>query len=381
MAVEITKFINKNKLVAGSTNYILKIFFNTVRNIHKLFPYKSGNIVVISLSRLGDSVFTIPAINEVQNFYKKRITVLCHPDSVPIYNLVFNGIGFCIIDQKQFLFNKRMANRKARKKLKSLQPEILFDLSGMMTSAFLIFNSRAREIVGMNREQFKGIYDRYIPVRKTPHLMDMYLDVVASVIPVLNREQKKLIPENFNNKGKILIHPFAGWRAKEWNFNKFMQLAVKLKDKFNVSLIVPVNIIPADVMVEAIDQKIEIIQTHSIQELIGNIKECSIFIGNDSGPLYIASLLAKPTFAIYGPTNPEYSLPLGHNHSYIRNEINCSPKKNEQYCFTTGGKFGCPAFQCMNQLNLEQVYSELLPFVVKFCSIKENNFENTERKS
>ena len=31
------------------------------------------------------------------------------------------------------------------------------------------------------------------------------------------------------------------------------------------------------------------------------MKKCSVFIGNDSGPVQIASLLGKPTFTIYSP--------------------------------------------------------------------------------
>ena len=378
----ITEKVSSNSIIYFIFKTSLNLFFLFTRKLIKPLTENTGNVVIIALHKLGDTVFTIPAIRELQKkFQNSNITILCYPEVISIYKQGLTDVNFCDIEHKHFYFNGRCANSKARKKLKATRPEIIIDITGVMTSATLIFNSRANEIMGFNREHFKSIYTHYSPKKEIPHLSKMYLTAIQQYISISDYITGNGFPIQSNPTGSILIQPFAGWKAKEWNFNKFMQLAVKLKDKFNVSLIVPVNIIPADVMVEAIDQKIEIIQTHSIQELIGNIKECSIFIGNDSGPLYIASLLGKPTFAIYGPTNPEYSLPLGHNHSYIRNEINCSPKKNEQYCFTTGGKFGCPAFQCMNQLNLEQVYSELLPFVVKFCSIKENNFENTERKS
>jgi heptosyltransferase-2 len=79
-------------------------------------------------------------------------------------------------------------------------------------------------------------------------------------------------------------------------------------------------------------------------------------ISNDSGPLYIASLMGKPTFTIYGPTNPLFHLPLGSKHNYIRHLISCSPAETEKYCFTNAGRDGCPSFECMNQLKVDEVY-------------------------
>ena len=109
---------------------------------------------------------------------------------------------------------------------------------------------------------------------------------------------------------------------------------------------------------------------YSINELIEQTRDCSVFIGNDSGPLYIANMLGKPTFTIYGPTNPDYSIPFGDNHTFINKTIDCSPEKNKQYCHTVAGLVGCPAFKCMETLKLDEVYNKLLPFVQEHCNSK-----------
>jgi ADP-heptose:LPS heptosyltransferase len=372
MPIEITKKINKYKFLGRAANSFLKFAFYFVRLICKTFSIKDGNIVIISLNRLGDTVFTIPAIKEVQKFYKRRLTIFCYSESVPIYNLRLDNVDFCTIGHKDFFFNRRIANRKVRKALKALRPEILFDLSGMMTSASVIFNSRAKKIIGMNREQFKTIYDNYVPIRTKPHLTETYIDVAAAVIPNIEREQIKIFPSEINREGKIIIHPFGGWKAKEWNLNKFVELAIRFKKNYDVCLISPEEKIPEDIISLLEKEKVIFIQTNTVQELITEIERCSVFIGNDSGPLYIASLLGKPTFTIYGPTNPEFSSPLGEYHRNIKKMIKCSPQIGEQYCFTNGGRFGCPAFQCMNLLELEEVFLNVLPFVQKYCNPKIN---------
>ena len=89
---------------------------------------------------------------------------------------------------------------------------------------------------------------------------------------------------------------------------------------------------------------------------------CSLLISNDSGPIYIANILNKPTFTIYGPTNPEFSLPYGKYHRMIQKKINCTPEPGKQYCYTKAGLY-CPAYECMNQLRFEEVKDSVLKFI------------------
>jgi heptosyltransferase-2 len=320
---------------------------------------------VIALHRLGDTVFTIPAISEIQKLYRQKMIVICFPESIPIYNLTLNDIYFCPIDRENFFFGRRIAKIKAKKKLSSLKPKIIFDLTGSMISASLIFSQRAKQIIGINGERFRTIYDKFIAFRKNPHLVDVYLDAISPVIQLTDRNNLKKIPTVFNPKGKILIHPFAGWRAKEWNFNKYYKLAISLKRFYQISLIVPINNISNDITNEFFLDGVEVIQTQTVEQLIEQIKSCSIFIGNDSGPLYIASLLGKPTFSIYGPTNYEFSSPFGESHQNITKTLKCSPEKNKQYCFTTAGMFGCPSFECMNLLEFEDAYDRIIELINK----------------
>lgn len=324
---------------------------------------KNDNVIVIALHRLGDTVFALPAIRKLQLQFDGNLTIVCFNESIPIYNLALKNIKLCNVLREDFYFGERMAKSKIRKRLKLLYPDTIIDITGTMMSASLIFSSRARRIIGMNRNQFKAIYDSFISSRTNPHLMDMYLDVVNMVVPLKTEENTKYFVNKITRGGKILVQPKAGWDAKEWNFNKFVKLIEKLNKIHSTCLIIPVNSIPNDILYELSEKEIDLIQTNSLEELFEYIKHCSAFIGNDSGPLYIASLLGKPTFTIYGPTNYEYSLPYGENHHFISKKIKCSPKENEQYCFTTAGIDGCPSFECMNLLEIDEVYTSIKNFI------------------
>ena len=95
------------------------------------------------------------------------------------------------------------------------------------------------------------------------------------------------------------------------------------------------------------------------------VKGASLLISNDSGPIYLADYFGVPTLSIYGPTNPEFSMPLSKHHDFIQKKLNCSPKKNEQYCFTDGGYY-CPSYECMNQLTVDEVYNLSSSILDKF---------------
>ncbi len=363
MARRINEIITHNRIIIKFINYAFNLIFMLIRFITRKRQIRSGNVVIIALHKLGDTVFTIPSIIELQKQIQKRIIIVCFPDSVPIYNLALSDVDFCILGYKHFYFSNRFATGKARAKLNSVSPEIIYDLTGVVTSASLIFNSRATEIIGMNSEIFKSIYDRYSSVREKPHLVDMYLDAICSSDEVKDKYQIRGFALKLSSNEKVLIHPGAGWEAKKWGQKKFIDLAIKLNDEYDISLIAKINEFNPEVINEMNGKGMQVLQTGSINDLIHTIEDSSVVIGNDSGPVYIASLLGKATYTIFGPTNPAFSASIGEHHTYITKNVKCSPSGSNQYCFTNAGRKGCPAFQCMNLLEVDEVYNNIITFL------------------
>jgi len=323
--------------------------------------------MVVSLHRLGDTVFTIPAVMEIQKHFKKRITIVCFPDSVPIYKLVFDEVNFCVLQPGDFYLGGRMASSSARRRLKAMTPKIIFDLTCSMVSASLIFNLKAKRKIGSNGYQFRKIYDEFVEVRKSPQLTDIYLDAISPIINLSNRAEIKKQPRVFNSNGRILIQPFAGWTEKEWGLKKFIILVDKLKDDYPISLIIQSGQIDKDVLEEIKKSTINLIQTKSVEELINLIKGCSLFIGNDSGPVNLANFFGKPTLTIYGSTNPDYTTTKAKHQIYVQETLNCSAKKDEKFCIIGLATYNCSGIQCMNLLSIEKVYERLIPLMGQYC--------------
>lgn len=363
-----TFVLNRIPALQKLLNITVYPLFYSVRMLSRIHTEEGKSIVIISLHRLGDTVFTIPAVKEIIKHSDKDVYILCYEDSALIYKEVLPDINYVTLNKNDFYLNGRIAKGKTRKLFNNLKPRTIFDLTDSVKSAFLIFNSKATELIGSNSEHFRAIYTHFTSIRKTPHLIDIYLDVVKTKFEIENEDRLKEFKINLNMDGKILIHPFGGWAAKEWELEKFILLTEKLGKEYSIEIIAPPNLINSQSKKEIEMREILISETKSISDLIEKIKECSVFIGNDSGPLFIANMLGKPTFAIYGPTNPDYSVPYGADHDFIIKTIHCSPKKNKKYCFTNAGLVGCPAFKCMELMDVDEVYNKLLPFVQKHCN-------------
>jgi ADP-heptose:LPS heptosyltransferase len=264
------------------------------------------------------------------------------------------------LSHDDFYFTGRIASRNAKKQLKILDPGLIYDLTGCVTSASMIYNSTAEIIIGINDNIYKSIYTCFIPKKIVDHITDIYNNVVTS-LPELDNDN--IISDTITQGGLILIHPFAGWSAKEWGLNKFIELTLLLKKDYECSFILPRGKIDKNTINSMKNNGITFNITNNTGELITTINKCSVFIGNDSGPVHIANLLGKPTFTIYGPTNPAFHKPLSGKNNYIIQRIKCSPGNGEKMCFTMGGQIGCPSFECMNLLSVDQVKLELEKFL------------------
>jgi heptosyltransferase-2 len=52
---------------------------------------------------------------------------------------------------------------------------------------------------------------------------------------------------------------------------------------------------------------------------------CRVFLTNDSGAMHVASALAVPTVAVFGPTEYFATAPAGPRSVIVREPVDCSP--------------------------------------------------------
>jgi ADP-heptose:LPS heptosyltransferase len=355
-----TRVIKRNQYLNQLAIYFLNIFIFVIRLFVIAKKRNNDNIVIIALHRLGDSVFTIPAISNIINYHKHNIFIICYPEIKPIYSLTFKSINYVELKHEDFFYNHRIAKSYARKKLKKLKAQIIYDMTGDITSASLILTDSAKEKIGINEPYYQNIYTRFNGIRKPPHLVDNYIDGIKNIFQI-KKFAPDVIKESKENY-KIIIHPFASSRSKQWGLANFIKLVQILSINYDCALVSPPQMIPSDIKEEIYKYGVEIYETKNTVELIEVIRKGSFLIGNDSGTVQIADLLGIPTFTIYGPTNPKYHTPKYSHNEYILRRLVCSSKYDEKWCFTHGGVF-CPSNECMIGLSFAQVKKSVLSMI------------------
>jgi len=86
----------------------------------------------------------------------------------------------------------------------------------------------------------------------------------------------------------------------------------------------------------------------TVRRLMALIKQCRLFITNDTGPMHIATAFGVPTVAIFGPTDPVTTSPFGSGHELVRHPVDCSP------CLLRE----CPIdHRCMQGISVEMVHA------------------------
>jgi ADP-heptose:LPS heptosyltransferase len=142
-------------------------------------------------------------------------------------------------------------------------------------------------------------------------------------------------------KSPILIHPGASREYQRWPLERFVELATRLVETHEVTMIQPrelpsISAPPGVVM----------ISPSTLAELATAIASCSMFIGNNSGPMNFAFALGVPSVVPWGPTAPNWAaqwLPERHL-SLVRHElpcIGCDTVYRDSQCHNEQEPFAC----------------------------------------
>jgi ADP-heptose:LPS heptosyltransferase/GT2 family glycosyltransferase len=91
-----------------------------------------------------------------------------------------------------------------------------------------------------------------------------------------------------------------------------------------------------------------------LKATLAMIRNCRVFVSNDSGLAHCAAALLVPTLTIFGPTDPALSRPYGPSAKIIQSQAECSP------CYRPADNYGCrePGPPCLSQIPPDGVFRE-----------------------
>jgi len=306
-------------------------------------------ILVIDTGKIGDLVCTTPVFREIKkNFINSRLTVIIREQS---YGVVQDNPH---IDEFVFLNNQRY--KGVWEKIKFIKKIIKGKFYYSINLSPYAFNSVLSFWAGIPKRitsiskftgktarlfsifnNFKLEYKRH--TSKLIHNLELLRfmgvkDYSDKKEVFSNSEEEKVVNDFLKNKGfknddfLIGISVTAGNKIKEWEPEKFTQLADKLINKLKAKIIF-IGTLNDKIILDSIKNNMinraVVADNFKLNELAAFLKKLKLFISVDTGPLYIAHAVGIPVVDIVGPCDIDEQPPQDNNSELIYNKIDCWP--------------------------------------------------------
>jgi lipopolysaccharide heptosyltransferase II len=329
-------------------------------------------ILIVQPSRIGDIVFSLPTIVAIKKKYPHAklswiVDERCFEilEGNPYLDNIF------VWDRRQVSF-KYYKNLKH--KLHAQKFDLSIDLHGLAKSAILVRLAQARFKIASSStngmREFSWMFSKEIKSPKAHHCVQRHFEVAKYLgcdceinypIVILQENLKsvreKLLKENVNLEKLIGIHPGAGWISRRWGSYNFACLAKKLKNELGADIAL-VGGSEGGASEKGLNEEIIAAAKVKIADMTGNftlkqlcafLKICKVFVGNEAGPIHIATALNTQAVAILGPTSASRTGPYKGNTKIIQHKFDCQPCKNRN----------CKSPICMQDITVKEVFEEI----------------------
>ena len=321
-------------------SYILSFFYNQTP------PKSVKKILVLELAHIGDIIMTTPLLNSLRhNFPQAHITFICGSWAEPL--LRNNPYVNEIVTYNSAIFtrgSKKTSFVEAIKLFNHLRKsnyDLLIDLRGDYASLFFCLLGLARSRIEwwashiIERKLNKLEYEHYVD-SKLRILEKAGLSIQKSDLELKTDENTKKFVKNYFKSKKIaekdfvvVIAPGSGWQYRRWPKEKFALLADKLIQENNARILFIGNkkerelcgYIASLMKHDAINSAGDM----SLMQTAELIRNCRLFIGNDSSPMHIASAFKVPTVALFGSNPPTLTGPKNKNSMILWHKTPCCP--------------------------------------------------------
>ncbi len=338
-------------------------------------------ILIIKLSAIGDVVQTLPALEAIKKIFPdSEITWVVEEAAAgileghPLINrlLVSQRKAWLRLLKNPFSAWRGLSNIiRFIYLLRNIHYDIAIDFQGLFKSGILIGFARADRKIGFDRtREFSYLFlnERLPAYDIEKHALERYLDIAqylgardvspACALPI--KEEQEKIKQRIQvvkppGRRLVIVNPGARWTTKLWPERNFAELADRLIQEKNATVIFTGG--PND---RRMIERVLTLMKHSnvenwagettLKELAALASVSDLFITTDTGSMHLAAAVGAKVLALFGPTAPWRTGPYGRSNTVVRSGIDCSP------CFQrTCGK----NVKCMTGITVADVMNKL----------------------
>lgn len=270
------------------------------------------NILFITSNRVGDAVLSTGTLATlIEHYPGAQFTVACGPYAAGLFRATPNLKKLIVLEKRKW--NRHWIDLWVD--CIGTRWDLIVDLRDSLAARLLLAKKRFH---GAHRiGKHKVIENAALLGLNPPPAPHLWLDTKAE------KEAAALLPAA---RPLLALGPAANWPCKQWPIERFAELAQKLTAD-GALLAGGAVVVLADTRErEQLMPLLQSIPTGKCVEVIGKplltaaavLKQCRLFVGNDSGLMHIAAAMGTPTLGLFGPGYEEIYGPWGPRAATVR---------------------------------------------------------------
>ena len=251
-------------------------------------------------------------------------------------------------------------------------------LAPSFEAALTAWLSGIRHRIGHATDYRRMLLTRAVAARPNRHRSEGYEDLMTALgvqvgtqvaTLTLAGDERRYASRFFERGGwsaetrPVFINPAAAKTPRAWSSERFRILTETIVER-NPGLRVivheraPFEAPPA----WPTRSMISLVRGATLVQLAALIERCTLYVGNDSGPMHLASALGVPTVTLYGPSTPRHTGPRSWpsvDGIAVSAHFPCSPCRERFFeeCPTPPSPDGRPP--CLDELSVDTVVRQV----------------------
>jgi ADP-heptose:LPS heptosyltransferase len=339
----------------------------------------SDRIAFLKLCCPGDLLFTTPAVRAVKRHFPQSQLFYATGNYSSFIAKHNPNVNQTIIVDPPFELRGRLRSLRAMvagaRTLARYRFDLVVNFHRSPALATMARLAGVKNVLGFDSSKPPATIS--VPFDSDQHEVKRYLRIVSAIGAAPDGENMEYDPTSKEREEARALFQALGIRepfvvvaagggenpgtimhTKRWPASKYAQVVQYLRKSMGLQTVATGSLSDFPVA-ESIGADVNIAGRITFPLLAAVVERAALFIGNDSGPLYLASAVRTKTIGIYGPSSPDLVAPPGPNHTSIINQVICHPCYHPDRL--TRGKISCPSgtWACMLTVGVEQVIKEI----------------------
>ena len=323
---------------------------------------KPFRILIRSSNWLGDAVMSVPAVRAIKNGRPDvQVTVAAPEKIAPMWKLIPEVDAVIPLKHGSIFSVVRL-----------LRQQVPFDVAILFPNSLRValesWLSGIPQRVGYRGHCRSWLVNQIVREPRKPGPPEHHSLRFLRIARECGGEASKIELPNLNQTSNLKhqtltigLCPGAEYGpAKRWLPGRFAEAAAKISAQSSAQWILlgtKQDAAIGEQIAAAIgDHCVNRIGQTTLDQLIDELRRCSLLLTNDTGTMHLAALLGVPVVAVFGSTEPRLTAPLGNGHAVLRHHVECSP------CFLRD----CPIdFRCMKAISADEVADAVLSMLAR----------------